>query len=203
VSSPHIQITILAMLVVCAGLGLAASIQLRRHHRQVRSLIQRLEALEAAAAESAVAPPFAPSVPPSHLETVAPPADVLAGKSSYVRAIVDSSGAEAATLTDRTIAAVHDRLDRNLLPQELASELDVSLRTLQRVLSSTLDCSPRQLILAMKMREARRLLLTGDLRVNEVAYRLGFSNPSHFSTTFRTFYRVTPSSLVRESPTVT
>jgi AraC-like DNA-binding protein len=194
VSPLDIQVTIIVLLVICAALGVAVLILMRRYRRQVQLLIERLEALEATAAESSDTPAPTAAGPPRPR----PPGDVLAGRTSYVRAIVESAGAEAATLTDRTIAAVHDRLDRNLLPKELAAELDVSLRTLQRVLSSTLDCTPRQLILAMKMREARRLLLGGRLRVNEVAYRLGFSNPAHFSTTFKSFYQVTPSTLVRD-----
>ena len=45
----------------------------------------------------------------------------------------------------------------------------------------------------MKMREAKRLLEVGDLRVNEVASRLGFSSPFYFSRRFRTFFGMSPS----------
>ena len=41
------------------------------------------------------------------------------------------------------------------------------------------------------------VLLAGNLRVTEVAYRLGFSSPAHFSTRFRSFYRCAPSSYLR------
>jgi len=182
------------------------SLLLRRYRQQVQALIERLEALEACSAasgdeEAPAEAVLAPVLETADQPTSAPTGDVLAGKTSYVRAIVESAGAEAATLTDKTIAAVHANLARNLLPQELAADLDVSLRTLQRVLSSTLGCSPRQLIIAMRMREARRLLITGTYRVNEVAYRLGFSNPAHFSTAFKTFYRVNPSTLVKARTT--
>ena len=38
----------------------------------------------------------------------------------------------------------------------LASELHVSLRTLQRHVTASLGCSPRELIVAVKMHEAKR-----------------------------------------------
>jgi AraC family carnitine catabolism transcriptional activator len=106
-------------------------------------------------------------------------------------------GSGSRTLADRTILAIHSRIEQRVSPRQLADDLNVSLRTLQRVLAATLECTPRQLIVTMKMREARRLLLTGDLRVTEVAYRLGFSSPAHFSNRFRSFYRCPPSSFIR------
>jgi AraC-like DNA-binding protein len=113
--------------------------------------------------------------------------------------MVEGASAEAKSLSDRVILCIHHNLHRSLTPGQLAEELRVSLRTLQRVLAATLDCTPRQLIFAMKMRAARRLLLSGDYRVNEVAYRLGFSSPGHFSTRFRSFYRMPPSRLLRST----
>ena len=111
--------------------------------------------------------------------------------------MIDGAGVEARSLADKTILCVHENLDHMLLPKELARELGVSLRSLERVLSATLDCTPTQLITAVKMREARRLLLDGNLRVNEVAYRLGFASPSHFTAKFKSFYRVTPVRMLR------
>jgi len=93
------------------------------------------------------------------------------------------------------VALVHARIRENLAPADLAAELAISLRTLERGLAAELGCSPRQLILAMKMREARRLLESGRYRVNEVSSTLGFATPSHFSRSFRAFYRLPPSTV--------
>ena len=95
-------------------------------------------------------------------------------------------------LADQTIVCIHRSIEKRLAPGQLADALCVSLRTLERGLGETLGCTPRQLILAMKMREARRLLLRGA-RVGEVADRLGFANVFHFSRRFKAFYHVAPS----------
>ena len=76
----------------------------------------------------------------------------------------------------------------------------VSPRTLQRGIKDALHRSPRELILAVKMKEARRLLETGALRVSEVAYRVGFDNPDHFSRRFKAYHGVPPSALSRSRP---
>jgi len=180
-----------------------------RHRRKMEALMERLGELEerrgaepdtgtadspsphAAAADEPLAGDTGESLPPT--------GDVLAGRTSYVRRVVEGSAGEAASLADQAVACIHGHLEENVTPGQVADELYVSLRTLERGLAVTLECTPSQLILAMKMREARHMLLSGSYRVNEVAYRLGFTNPSHFSKRFKSFYRKAPSDYVRRS----
>lgn len=130
-----------------------------------------------------------------------PSRDVLAGRTSFVRRAVEGELSLPTSLAGQTIALVHSKIEARLSPTELAGELAISLRTLERGLAAELGCTPRQLISAMKMREARRMLVSGKYRVNEVALRLGFATPSHFSRCFRTFYRTPPSELARRART--
>ena len=182
----------------------------RRHRHQMVALMERLGELE----ERRSAEPDtnsdglrspadtngeAEAAPGDTGESLPPTGDVLAGRTSYVRRVVDGSAGEAASLADQAVACIHGHLEENVTPGQVAEELYVSLRTLERGLAVTLACTPSQLILAMKMREARRMLLSGSYRVNEVAYRLGFTNPSHFSKRFKSFYRKSPSDYVRRS----
>ena len=104
------------------------------------------------------------------------------------------------SLAGQAIALVHSRIEARLSPTELAGDLAISLRTLERGLAAELGCTPRQLISAMKMREARRMLVSGKYRVNEVAMRLGFATPSHFSRCFRTFLQDTAIGVGASSP---
>jgi AraC-like DNA-binding protein len=177
----------------------------RRTRSQMRALMNRLDELERLAAAEGGDTPWAgdEAVGPGH-----PPAeagdrpenhsrDVLAGRTSFVRRAVEGELSRPASLAGQVIALVHARIGDSLTPAELAAELAVSLRTLERGLSGELSCTPRQLITAMKMREARRLLATGRYRVNEVATRLGYATPSHFSRSFRGFYRQPPSHVMR------
>ncbi|MCD8538528.1 MAG: helix-turn-helix transcriptional regulator [Leadbetterella sp.] len=45
------------------------------------------------------------------------------------------------------------------------------------------------------MEKAREMLETTDLNVSEVAEKVGYKNPQHFSTAFKRKYGVLPSSL--------
>ncbi len=178
---------------ICLLLVAAALWALARQRRQIATLMARLDAVEADRDDAE--PETSEPRPRSH--EAESPDDVLHGRTTYVQAMLDGVDSGSRSLADRTIMAIHSLLEEPITPRRLAEELNVSLRTLERVLAATLECSPRQLIVTMKMRQARRLLLGGELRVTEVAYRLGFSSPAHFSTRFKAFYGCPPSSYTR------
>jgi len=90
---------------------------------------------------------------------------------------------------------VYEHLQQPLTPADLADGLNISLRSLQRGLAGTLSCTPRELILAIKMREAKRWLLEEDARVQEAARAVGFDDPFHFSRRFKAYYRVAPTEM--------
>lgn len=194
-----------AVALAGACLALVALLMLqRRTQHQLAELMDRLDELEQVASGRESGVPAAPEAGLSEAgldsaDGVEPDLsrDVLAGRTSFVRRAIEGELRRPASLAGQVIAVVDSNIEDRLSPGELASELSVSLRTLERGIGAELGCTPRQLILAMKMREARRLLESGRFRVNEVASRLGFTTPSHFSRSFRTFYRVPPSEFVR------
>lgn len=183
-----------ALAVLVAGLALWLQ---ARDRRRLRELLERLDRLEQALQGQAplAAPPRAdPLADDASGELSQVSADVLRGRTTWVRQLVARPPVPFLPLADQAVVQVHAALERNLTPAELAGALCVSLRTLERGLAQTLACSPRQLILAVKMREARRLLGQGG-RVGEVAERLGFASAFHFSRRFKDFYHVAPSEL--------
>lgn len=95
----------------------------------------------------------------------------------------------------RATIFVYEHLDRPIAPADLAGDLNLSLRSLQRGLSTTLGCTPTELILAVKMREAKRLLLDDECRVQEAARAVGFDDPFHFSRRFKAYYRMSPTEM--------
>lgn len=183
------------LLVVAVAASAVAVWAVRRQRRQVQALMARLDELETALADREDSDGGLARMVEKVRSGRHPTADVLAGRTTHVRRLVAGDDGIAYGLADQAIVAVHRRLVDPIAPADLADELCVSLRTLERGLATTLECSPRQLILAMKMREARRLLETEDLTVSEVAYRLGFSSPGHFSRRFSAFYREPPSAV--------
>lgn len=95
----------------------------------------------------------------------------------------------------RATLFVYDNLDQPITPTDLAEDLNLSLRSVQRGLSATLNCSPRELILAVKMREGKRLLLDEGYRVQEASRAVGFDDPFHFSRRFKAYYQMSPSEM--------
>lgn len=90
---------------------------------------------------------------------------------------------------------IYEHLQQPITPADLADGLNLSLRSLQRGLAGSLGCTPRELILAIKMREAKRCLLEEDARVQEAARAVGFDDPFHFSRRFKAYYRVSPTEM--------
>ncbi len=198
----HTGTIVLSILAGVLGGVLAATLLHRRQVAGLRSLLERLESL----ARPETLPP-SPSPDrrgdgttdrPEGTASLDPlTRDVLAGRTDHVQALLDDGRVRGLPLADQAIVQIHAHLEDPVTPSELARCLNVSLRSLERGLALALDCTPRDLILTVKMREARRLLLEGEHNVTAVASRLGFSSPSHFSRRFREFYKQPPSELVR------
>lgn len=75
---------------------------------------------------------------------------------------------------------------------EYADMLHVSADHLNRVIKSSSDKTAHGLIDEMILREAKAYLLHSQLTIAEIAYRLGFSDPSHFNKFFRKLAGITP-----------
>lgn len=188
-------LALVAIAVAAVSVALLLRSQ-RRHSEQLRRVIERLDSLEAAGIldPGAVSPSsVAASAGTAEGETITPAGDVLAGMTSHVRRMVEDGQEAPISMADEAIVCVYEKLDAPLTPSALSEELCISLRSLERGLSAGLDCTPRQLIRAVKMREARQMLLSGRYNVAEVASRTGFSSPFHFSRTFKDFFGVAPS----------
>jgi AraC-like DNA-binding protein len=71
----------------------------------------------------------------------------------------------------------------------LCDYLQLSHSTLDRLFRDTLGESPSEYHHRLRMEEAARLLQDGKLSVKEVAYRLGYRHPNHFSRAFKAYQR--------------
>ncbi|MBX2820882.1 MAG: response regulator [Rhodothermaceae bacterium] len=74
----------------------------------------------------------------------------------------------------------------------LAAELGLSRRQLQRRLRDVSDISPSEFIRNMRLERAAQLLERDMGTVSEIAYKVGFRKPSHFSELFRKKFGKSP-----------
>lgn len=79
---------------------------------------------------------------------------------------------------------------------DLSKSVGMSRTSLYMKLKTLVDLSPQDFIIHAKLKQAKNLLIKGENSIKEIAYSSGFSNPKYFSTSFKKFYGVTPSSYI-------
>ncbi|MEM9781921.1 MAG: GlxA family transcriptional regulator [Pseudomonadota bacterium] len=77
-------------------------------------------------------------------------------------------------------------------PAELARDVGMSTRQLERLFRRYLNRSPKRYYMELRLDKARHLLLQTDLTVINVALACGFTSPSHFSKCYRAHFGRTP-----------
>ena len=78
-----------------------------------------------------------------------------------------------------------------------ANQLNISSRKLNSILSLHTGKNLKQYIVDRIVLEAKRMILTSDALVKELAYELGFSESAHFINLFRQHTGFTPSHFKR------
>lgn len=96
--------------------------------------------------------------------------------------------------------AIRENLsDPNFGVNELADAVSVSRSHLYRRIKDEFSQTPSTLLRAERLKRARQLLDQKEGNVSEVAYAVGFSSLSHFSTVFRKQYNQPPSEVMMAS----
>ncbi len=89
--------------------------------------------------------------------------------------------------------------DRPLVVSELAAELRISQSTLERMFKKRLRMTPREFRIRARLARARELLLGDSLSIKEIAYRLGYCNPFHFTNEFTRVNGLSPARFRRDN----
>ena len=98
---------------------------------------------------------------------------------------------------DKLMKKINDVLTNNLSDDRLnvtflCNEVGISRVHLNRKLRELVNISAQDYIRIFRLKYAATLFKEKKLSVAEVAYAVGFTNPSHFTYRFRMFYGVTP-----------
>ncbi|MEZ4933196.1 MAG: ATP-binding protein [Saprospiraceae bacterium] len=101
---------------------------------------------------------------------------------------------ESRTFLENAEKAILENLaNENFGVVHLARKMAFSKSTLNRNFKASADISPGYFILSVRMNQARRLIETTSAPINEVAYQVGYRQPSHFSTAYKSFFGFSPS----------
>ena len=92
----------------------------------------------------------------------------------------------------RVIEIMEQSIEETVSPADLAEEVGMSTRQLERLFRRYLNRSPKRYYMELRLAKARNLLMQTDLSVINVALACGFSSPSHFSKCYRAQYGTTP-----------
>jgi signal transduction histidine kinase/DNA-binding response OmpR family regulator len=96
-------------------------------------------------------------------------------------------------LLDLTAVVEANLTKTDLSVEDVARALGISRMQLYRKVKAVLGTGVTDFIQSLRLTKARALLLDEQRTVADVAYELGFSSPSYFSTSFRARYRLSPS----------
>jgi AraC-like DNA-binding protein len=99
-----------------------------------------------------------------------------------------------------------DMIDKNIVEPDfdvnkLANELNMSRPVLYRKVKALTDLSIVEFIRAVRLNKAAQMLKTGNYRVSDVAFEVGFNDLKYFGQCFKEQFSITPSDIIRKHNT--
>ena len=95
-------------------------------------------------------------------------------------------------LLARAVALIEQQVNDKRPMADIADELGVSLRQLQRQFRRHLKESPGNFAKELRLKRAQTMLRQMDLKVTEVALACGFTSSAYFSSAYRTYFGHSP-----------
>jgi len=88
--------------------------------------------------------------------------------------------------------------DENFSVESLAEIFNMSRSNLQRKLKNISGVTPGDYLRNYRLKKASKLLLESDMRINEVAFSVGFNSASYFTKVFQKTYNMLPKEFVNK-----
>lgn len=109
--------------------------------------------------------------------------------------------------TEAFLNRLNDLISGNLKNPDLDIDLlarlmNMSRPTLYRKVKCISECTPNELINIARLKEAVRLISTGDHKIFEVAKMVGFNSRSNFGKAFFKHFNVTPTAYQKQQKTL-
>ena len=104
--------------------------------------------------------------------------------------------------SDTVTTIIHDYIDKhystNIKISQFADKYFFSKEYLTRQFKARYHCGIYEYVLQVRMERARDLLLNPDIKIQDVAQRVGYADNNYFSKAFRTYYGISPTTFRQE-----
>lgn len=118
--------------------------------------------------------------------------------------IVRSRNTEPVVVHNDFVTKVADYIkshegENDIAIDDIASVMNMSRSSFQRKIKTLTGLSAGEFIRSIRLQQAAALLASGQYRVSEVCFRLGFNKPSYFAACFKKQYGVLPKDYMNRS----
>lgn len=93
----------------------------------------------------------------------------------------------------KAIEIMESTIETPLRSPQIAQQVGVSTRQLERLFMRHLGCSPTSYYIKLRLEQARRLLRQTTMSVLEIGVACGFTSASHFARAYRLHFKNVPS----------
>ena len=95
-------------------------------------------------------------------------------------------------------AAANDGKSPKVNITQLVGEVGLSRTQLHRKIKELTGFPASKFVQNIRMQQAMKLLRDKRINVSQIAYSVGFSSQTHFSTTFKQYYGISPTEYIRQ-----
>lgn len=99
---------------------------------------------------------------------------------------------ERSSEVEYMLTYMSDHMSETIDVNALAEKVNLSYTGMLWKFRREMAMTPMQYLIMIRLRYAKQLLLEGDLRINEIAARCGYSGAYYFTNAFRKQYGVSP-----------
>lgn len=115
-----------------------------------------------------------------------------------VSPVISMSGSHSNAM-QRAQIYILNNLEQPLTIAQIAKHLYQSESTLKRKFKAAFDTSIYQFIQAARVQKAQSILDTGNFTIHQTAYKVGYTNASHFSRAFKKHVGCNPREYLKSS----
>lgn len=101
-------------------------------------------------------------------------------------------------LIDDVLKYVEENLHKPITLNEISDELYISRNYLGKIFKDNMNITFKEYLTKTRINKARKMLLSGNYMIYEVAEAVGFDNPSYFSALFKKVLGYSPSQLLNK-----